>query len=135
MLPYAVYFTFASFSASDNIPKADEIRTLIKDVWDTRIAKLRVSADSFVRQQEAHAKVGVPLASAPAAASPRVPGRPCAAERFPPAFYLLRLSQAGITGYAFKKYWFLIFVQILPFSLNQKLLNQPSLFSRFSWII
>ncbi|XP_006735022.1 DNA replication complex GINS protein PSF2 [Leptonychotes weddellii] len=44
-------------SASDNIPKADEIRTLIKDVWDTRTAKLRVSADSFVRQQEAHAKL------------------------------------------------------------------------------
>uniref|UniRef100_A0A4X1T7T3 GINS complex subunit 2 n=3 Tax=Sus scrofa TaxID=9823 RepID=A0A4X1T7T3_PIG len=43
--------------ASDNIPKADEIRTLIKDVWDTRVAKLRVSADSFVRQQEAHAKL------------------------------------------------------------------------------
>lgn len=43
--------------ASDNIPKADEIRTLVKDVWDTRIAKLRVSADSFVRQQEAHAKL------------------------------------------------------------------------------
>ncbi|EAW76016.1 hCG38061, isoform CRA_b, partial [Homo sapiens] len=40
----------------DNIPKADEIRTLVKDIWDTRIAKLRVSADSFVRQQEAHAK-------------------------------------------------------------------------------
>uniref|UniRef100_E1BC42 DNA replication complex GINS protein PSF2 n=1 Tax=Bos taurus TaxID=9913 RepID=E1BC42_BOVIN len=44
-------------TASDNIPKADEIRTLIKDVWDTRIAKFRVSADSFVRQQEAHAKL------------------------------------------------------------------------------
>ena len=58
MLPYVILFTFASLSASDNIPKADEIRTLIKDVWDTRIAKLRVSADSFVRQQEAHAKVG-----------------------------------------------------------------------------
>ncbi|XP_029416876.1 DNA replication complex GINS protein PSF2 isoform X1 [Nannospalax galili] len=43
--------------ASDNIPKADEIRTLIKDLWDTRMAKLRVSADSFVRQQEAHAKL------------------------------------------------------------------------------
>ncbi|KAI6077633.1 DNA replication complex GINS protein PSF2 [Aix galericulata] len=43
--------------ASDNIPKADEIRTLVKDTWDTRMAKLRLSADSFVRQQEAHAKV------------------------------------------------------------------------------
>lgn len=57
-LPSVIAPTFASSSASDNIPKADEIRTLIKDVWDTRIAKLRVSADSFVRQQEAHAKVG-----------------------------------------------------------------------------
>ncbi|XP_008068652.1 DNA replication complex GINS protein PSF2 [Carlito syrichta] len=43
--------------ASDNIPKADEIRTLVKDTWDTRIAKLRVSADSFVTQQEVHAKL------------------------------------------------------------------------------
>uniref|UniRef100_UPI00398EF2CC DNA replication complex GINS protein PSF2 n=1 Tax=Pristiophorus japonicus TaxID=55135 RepID=UPI00398EF2CC len=43
--------------ASDNIPKADEIRTLIKDTWDTRIAKLRLSADNFVSQQEAHAKL------------------------------------------------------------------------------
>ncbi|XP_078527704.1 DNA replication complex GINS protein PSF2 [Lissotriton helveticus] len=43
--------------ASDNIPKADEIRTLVKDTWDTRIAKLRLSADSFVKEQEAHAKL------------------------------------------------------------------------------
>lgn len=49
---------FVSFrSASENIPKADEIRTLVKDIWDTRIAKLRLSADSFISQQEAHAKV------------------------------------------------------------------------------
>ncbi|XP_034052756.1 DNA replication complex GINS protein PSF2 isoform X3 [Gymnodraco acuticeps] len=44
-------------SASDNIPKADEIRTLVKDIWDTRIAKLRLSADSFISQLEAHAKL------------------------------------------------------------------------------
>lgn len=50
-------FFFFPLSASDNIPKADEIRTLVKDTWDTRMAKLRLSADSFVRQQEAHAKV------------------------------------------------------------------------------
>ncbi|XP_034052758.1 DNA replication complex GINS protein PSF2 isoform X4 [Gymnodraco acuticeps] len=43
--------------ASDNIPKADEIRTLVKDIWDTRIAKLRLSADSFISQLEAHAKL------------------------------------------------------------------------------
>ncbi len=44
-------------SASDNIPRADEIRTLVKDIWDTRVAKLRLSADSFIRQMEAHAQV------------------------------------------------------------------------------
>ncbi|ERE78846.1 DNA replication complex GINS protein PSF2-like protein [Cricetulus griseus] len=43
--------------ASDNISKADTIRTLIKDLRDTRMAKLRVSADNFVWQQEAHAKL------------------------------------------------------------------------------
>ncbi|XP_075406836.1 DNA replication complex GINS protein PSF2 [Tenrec ecaudatus] len=43
--------------AADNIPKADEIRTLIKETWDTCIAKLRVSADRLVRQQEAHARL------------------------------------------------------------------------------
>ncbi|KAE8608803.1 hypothetical protein XENTR_v10011610 [Xenopus tropicalis] len=49
-------YTYIS-SAADNIPKADEIRTLVKDTWDTRIAKLRLSADSFVKGQEAHAKL------------------------------------------------------------------------------
>lgn len=34
-------------------------------MWDTRIAKLRVSADRFVREQEAHAKVGAWLALPP----------------------------------------------------------------------
>ncbi|KAL2088437.1 hypothetical protein ACEWY4_015336 [Coilia grayii] len=43
--------------AADNIPKADEIRTLVKDIWDTRIAKLRLSIDSFISHQEAHAKL------------------------------------------------------------------------------
>ncbi|XP_026634467.1 DNA replication complex GINS protein PSF2 isoform X2 [Microtus ochrogaster] len=52
-----VLCVYVILSASDNIPKADTIRTLIKDLWDTRMAKLRVSADSFVRQQEAHAKL------------------------------------------------------------------------------
>lgn len=43
----------------------------MKDTWDTRMAKLRLSADSFVRQQEAHAKVrrGQRFAS-PAGSSP-----------------------------------------------------------------
>ena len=59
----------SSRSASDNIPRADEIRTLVKETWDTRVAKLRLSADSFVRQQEAHAKVP----ASPVPAGCRVP--------------------------------------------------------------
>ncbi|POI20729.1 hypothetical protein CIB84_015524 [Bambusicola thoracicus] len=42
---------------SNNIPKADKIRMLVKDTWDTRMAKLRLSADSFIWKQEAHAKL------------------------------------------------------------------------------
>lgn len=63
----SVLCVYVILSASDNIPKADAIRTLIKDLWDTRMAKLRVSADSFVRQQEAHAKVGMAFLSPPSA--------------------------------------------------------------------
>lgn len=54
---YITWWFMCLCSASDNIPKADEIRTLVKDIWDTRIAKLRLSADSFISQLEAHAKV------------------------------------------------------------------------------
>lgn len=53
----AVCMCVSLCSASDNIPKADEIRTLVKDIWDTRVAKLRLSADSFITLAEAHAKV------------------------------------------------------------------------------
>lgn len=56
--PYYMELTKLLLShAADNIPRADAVRTLVKDLWDTRMAKLRVSADSFVRQQEAHAKL------------------------------------------------------------------------------
>lgn len=45
------------FSAADDIPHADEVRTLIKDIWDLRIAKLRKSIDIMVSQQEVYARV------------------------------------------------------------------------------
>ena len=45
------------FSAMDDIPKADEIRTLVKDIWDLRTAKLRSSIDTFVKSDASHAKV------------------------------------------------------------------------------
>ncbi|CAL1547552.1 unnamed protein product [Lymnaea stagnalis] len=42
---------------TDDIPKADEIRTLVKDIWDLRIAKLRSSIDVFVKSEASHAKL------------------------------------------------------------------------------
>ncbi|KAH9503545.1 DNA replication complex GINS protein PSF2 [Bulinus truncatus] len=42
---------------TDDIPKADEIRTMMKDIWDLRIAKLRSSIDIFVKSGESHAKL------------------------------------------------------------------------------
>ncbi|KAK2559577.1 DNA replication complex GINS protein PSF2 [Acropora cervicornis] len=43
--------------AADDIPHADEVRTLIKDIWDLRIAKLRKSIDIMVSQQEVYARL------------------------------------------------------------------------------
>lgn len=43
--------------ASDDIPQADEIRTLIKDVWDIRMSKLRRSINLMIKDQHLHAQV------------------------------------------------------------------------------
>ncbi|KAL4221382.1 DNA replication complex GINS protein PSF2 [Mactra antiquata] len=43
--------------AIDDIPHADETRTLIKDIWDLRMAKLRSSVDTFVKSDATHAKL------------------------------------------------------------------------------
>jgi len=45
------------FSAADNVVQADEIRTLVKDISDVRMAKLRSSIDVFLRSEATHAKV------------------------------------------------------------------------------
>ena len=44
-------------SAAEDIPRADEVKTLIKDIWDMRLAKLRSSIDVFVKSDATHAKV------------------------------------------------------------------------------
>jgi len=54
-IPSTLYLVV--FSAADDIPHADEVRTLIKDIWDLRIAKLRKSIDIMVSQQEVYARV------------------------------------------------------------------------------
>ncbi|XP_014673550.1 PREDICTED: DNA replication complex GINS protein PSF2-like [Priapulus caudatus] len=41
--------------AANDIPRADQVRTLIKDIWDLRIAKLRSSIDVFIKSDERHA--------------------------------------------------------------------------------
>lgn len=43
--------------ATDDIPKADDIRTLTKDIWDLRTAKLRSSIDTFTKSDATHAKL------------------------------------------------------------------------------
>uniref|UniRef100_G3MNK0 DNA replication complex GINS protein PSF2 n=2 Tax=Amblyomma TaxID=6942 RepID=G3MNK0_AMBMU len=40
-----------------DIPNASEVRTLVKDIWDIRQAKLRSSVDAFVKSDEVHARV------------------------------------------------------------------------------
>lgn len=43
--------------AADDIPKSDVIRTVIKDVWDIRTAKLRTSMDDFIKGDSSYAKL------------------------------------------------------------------------------
>ena len=44
-------------SASEDVPGADDVRALVKDIWDLRMAKLRKSTDLMVSEQESHAVV------------------------------------------------------------------------------
>nr|XP_026691959.1 DNA replication complex GINS protein PSF2-like [Ciona intestinalis] len=43
--------------AKPNIQNADAVRTLVKDIWDIRAAKLRSSSDKFIRVQAGHARI------------------------------------------------------------------------------
>lgn len=45
--------------ASDDIPQADEIRALLKDLWDLRTAKLRKSVGNMVAQHVTYGKVSL----------------------------------------------------------------------------
>ena len=46
-----------AYSASDDVQDADQVRTLIKDIWDIRVAKLRKSIDQMIRSQAISAEV------------------------------------------------------------------------------
>lgn len=43
--------------ASDDIPRADEIRTIIKDIWDIRMSKIRSSIDALIKGSGSFAAV------------------------------------------------------------------------------
>lgn len=43
--------------ASDDIPRANEIRTIVKDVWDIRMSKIRTSVNKLVRNMDSYADV------------------------------------------------------------------------------
>lgn len=36
-------------AASDDVPNAAEIKTMIKDIWDIRMSKLRTSTDALMK--------------------------------------------------------------------------------------
>lgn len=44
-------------NAAEDVPRADEVRALVKDVWDLRMAKLRKSVDHMITKQETHGKL------------------------------------------------------------------------------
>lgn len=43
--------------AFDDIPRATEVRTIIKDIWDIRMSKLRSSVDLLVKNTGSYAAV------------------------------------------------------------------------------
>lgn len=43
--------------AASDIARAEEVRTIIKDIWDIRMAKLRTSMDTFIKSTGQYAKL------------------------------------------------------------------------------
>ena len=43
--------------ASEDIPRAEEIRTIVKDIWDIRMSKIRSSVDTLVKSTGSYAAV------------------------------------------------------------------------------
>nr|CAD7600605.1 unnamed protein product [Timema genevievae] len=44
-------------AAAGDITRTDEIRTVLKDIWDMRMSKLRTSVDAFIRSGSTHARL------------------------------------------------------------------------------
>lgn len=52
-----IFWRIISCSAGEDVPRADELRTLVKDIWDVRISKLRSSIDQFMSSDSMVARV------------------------------------------------------------------------------
>jgi GINS complex subunit 2 len=44
-------------SAPEDVPHSEEIRTLIKDIWDMRLAKLRTVMDAYLKGEGTQTKL------------------------------------------------------------------------------
>ncbi|XP_046391196.1 probable DNA replication complex GINS protein PSF2 [Ischnura elegans] len=44
-------------TCGEDVPRADEIRTALKDLWDMRMSKLRASVDVFIKSGGTHARL------------------------------------------------------------------------------
>lgn len=44
-------------TAPDDVPRCEEIRTIIKDIFDIRESKLRTSIDAFIKGEGTYAKL------------------------------------------------------------------------------
>lgn len=47
--------------AGSDLPQAEEVQTLVKDLWDIRLAKLRASTDVFIKSDQVHAQASKQL--------------------------------------------------------------------------
>lgn len=59
-MPSEHYMTEAQLimsTAPDDVPRCEEIRTIIKDIFDIRESKLRTSIDAFIKGEGTYAKL------------------------------------------------------------------------------
>ncbi|KAB7498202.1 putative DNA replication complex GINS protein PSF2 [Armadillidium nasatum] len=54
---YLIVAQLVLSAGAEDVPNAQQVKTLIKDIWDLRIAKLRTSIAEFIKGEGTHAKL------------------------------------------------------------------------------
>lgn len=54
---YMVVAQLVMSTAPDDVPRCEELRTVIKDIFDIRESKLRTSIDAFIKGEGTYAKL------------------------------------------------------------------------------